>query len=153
MKKVGQVIGRLVFWVTWPGLWLLVRWSRRTRLLLVCGDEFLAVRGWLGNGEWGLPGGGLHRGEEPIRGLLREVQEETGLTLALSHIKPAFQARYQAHGLRFNYQAFVAEMSIKPALRPRSWEITEIIWQPLHKPTVRLTEDTKAILAWWQSKR
>ena len=30
-------------------------------------------------GSWQLPQGGLHKGEEPIEGVLREILEETGI--------------------------------------------------------------------------
>jgi len=32
-------------------------------------------------GRWFLPGGGLHYGEEPLTGLVREFEEETGLVI------------------------------------------------------------------------
>jgi len=32
-------------------------------------------------GRWFLPGGGLHYGEEPLAGLVREFEEETGLAV------------------------------------------------------------------------
>ena len=35
---------------------------------------------WSGAGEWTLPGGGLHFGESPRDGAIRELAEETGLS-------------------------------------------------------------------------
>ena len=32
-------------------------------------------------GKWDLPGGHIHEGEDPKDGLIREVKEETGITL------------------------------------------------------------------------
>jgi 8-oxo-dGTP pyrophosphatase MutT (NUDIX family) len=37
-------------------------------------------------GEWGLPGGGLHAGESPVGGVLREVWEETGQQIDLGRL-------------------------------------------------------------------
>ncbi|GAA2853807.1 hypothetical protein GCM10010472_08820 [Pseudonocardia halophobica] len=36
--------------------------------------------------EWTLPGGGLHHGEDPRAGAVREVEEETGFTVALDRL-------------------------------------------------------------------
>jgi len=44
----------------------------------------LVLSGWLNTGEWGLPGGGLHKNEPTVDGLLREVREETGLDVEVS---------------------------------------------------------------------
>jgi 8-oxo-dGTP diphosphatase len=46
------------------------------------GDAILLCRvspGYPGTGLWTLPGGGLHFGEEPQAGAIREVEEETGM--------------------------------------------------------------------------
>lgn len=145
--------GRAVFWITWPALWLLLRWSRRTRLLLVCGDEFLVLRGWLGSGEWGLPGGGLHRGEDAVAGLLREVKEETGLALKSSQIKYAFEGLYKSRGMRFTYHSYTAQLNSKPQLKPQPREIAEISWQSIHQPKVRLNSDAQKTLDWWLNNR
>ena len=51
------------------------------------GDELLLCRvavGNLGEGLWTLPGGGLDFGESPQDGVVREVEEETGLVAQIS---------------------------------------------------------------------
>ncbi len=42
------------------------------------------------DGSWDLPGGGLHHGEDPIAGLRREVQEETGLVITSISKSPKY---------------------------------------------------------------
>lgn len=37
-------------------------------------------------GSWGLPGGGIDRGENPSQAVIREVAEETGQELEISHL-------------------------------------------------------------------
>ncbi len=45
-----------------------------------------------GAGQWTLPGGGLRFGEAPLDALAREVDEETGLTVAPGEIVGAYSA-------------------------------------------------------------
>ena len=146
-------MGRAVFWLTWPALWLMLRWSRRTRLLLICGDEFLVLRGWLGSGEWGLPGGGLHRGEDPVLGLIREVEEETGLRLRPDQLKYAFDGLYKSRGMRFTFLSYVVELQSKPSLKRQPREIAEITWQNIYEPKIRLNSDAQQTRDWWLNNR
>jgi 8-oxo-dGTP diphosphatase len=48
------------------------------RLLLARASPFLNQRG-----RWFLPGGGVHHGEDPRASLVREMEEESGLAVAL----------------------------------------------------------------------
>lgn len=41
-------------------------------------------------GMWALPGGGLDHGEDPVKGVVREVFEETGLRVAVTGIREVF---------------------------------------------------------------
>ncbi|MBI1857139.1 NUDIX hydrolase [Candidatus Saccharibacteria bacterium] len=50
-------------------------------------DQILVTKNWMGNGKWSLPGGGLHHGEEPAIGAVREVLEETGIKLKPASLK------------------------------------------------------------------
>jgi ADP-ribose pyrophosphatase YjhB (NUDIX family) len=67
-------------------------------------------------GRWTLPGGGLDFGERPTEAVLREVYEETGLTVRVEELLDADAERfrqigrvglYEAHAVRFLYRATV----------------------------------------------
>lgn len=126
-------LGQLTYWLTWPALWLYLNGSQRTRLLLVCGDEVLVLRGWPGDGRWGLPGGGLHRREVPVDGLLREVREETGLQLSAGQLKSVGQAAARENKISFSYHGFVCRLrpQDKPELKLQRPEIVEAAWRSL----------------------
>lgn len=128
MKKVWQKLGTVVFWALWPALVVYVRRSERTRLLVVCGQKVVVVKDWLGSGKWTLPGGGLHTGEEPLPGVLREVAEETGIQLAATQVRSFFTEEYRARGMRFNCHYFLAELPETLPLKAQFWEIAELAW-------------------------
>lgn len=149
MNKLSSMLGKAVFWLAWPGLWLILRWSHRTRLLLICGNEFLVLKGRLSMGKWGLPGGGLHRDETAVNGLIREVREETGIKVSASQILHAFDGVSNEHGLRFYYHAFVMQLAVKPVVKLQVLEITAAAWQPLKNPALPLSEDAETVRQWW----
>ena len=49
------------------------------------------------SGKWGLPGGNLHPGENPLTGALREFTEETGWTLPTSSKSSFREYIYNSH--------------------------------------------------------
>lgn len=49
--------------------------------VIVSGNEVLLVKDRTSEDKWDLPGGGIEHGEDLIKALHREVQEETGLTV------------------------------------------------------------------------
>ena len=77
---IKSKVGFIAFWVCWPGLYFYFKpFPERSRVLVVAGDEFLAVRPWLGKGRYILPGGGKKRQETLLSSAVRELNEETGI--------------------------------------------------------------------------
>src|ERR1035438_9542189 len=102
MNNNSKLIGKISFWLLWPGLYLHLMGSVRSRVIISCGDQILLIRNWLGPGDYTLPGGGIRKNEEPGDGAVRELKEETGLdieTKSLVLIKQKFLASEK--GLRY----------------------------------------------------
>ncbi|HUD10138.1 MAG TPA: NUDIX hydrolase [Candidatus Saccharimonadales bacterium] len=132
--NVWTGIGRIGYWLTWPLLWVYLRDSHRTRLVLINDTgKLLVVRGWVADSSrWSLPGGGLHRGEEPQHGLLREVHEEVGLTLAPDKLRLLKEMPVHIKGFHFYVHIFMATITGEPTLHLQRFEITDAQWIDYH---------------------
>lgn len=126
--SVWDRLGIAAFWLTWPGLWLVLRWSKRTRAVVRAEGKILVVRGWLSNGKWSLPGGGVHRGEDARQALIREVEEETGLRLKPLQLNRVGGFRFSSEGLSFAYTLFSADIKNSLETRRQRLEISAIAW-------------------------
>lgn len=131
MKKIWIAIGRVAFWASLPLLHVYLKRSRRTRVLVVAGDEILVVRGWLNDGTWSLPGGGLHRGEDPVQGVCRELKEEIGVEATAQSLRLLGTAKQNQHGLSFSYHQFYLPLATLQPLVPQRWEIVEAHFVPI----------------------
>ena len=126
-----QKIGILAFWLGWPLLRIYFLFGERTRVIITSpAHKILLVKGWIGDGKWGIPGGGVHRGEEPVKGAIREVLEETGLQLKPNQFKKIEKSVLSERGLKYKYTLYQVKLTSEPKLT-RGHEITDIIWQPL----------------------
>jgi 8-oxo-dGTP diphosphatase len=150
MHIAWKKLGILSYWLSWPGLYLYLRLSRRTRVVIVYGDKVLLVKGWLGSGKWILPGGGLHKGEKPERGAAREVKEETGLDIPPEKLTYFGSSMYKNHGFRFTYYRFFIELEKQSAMKIQKGEITEVEWVDLDTMNTKNTdiETLRCIDAW-----
>ncbi|MEV4949303.1 NUDIX hydrolase [Streptomyces sp. NPDC053755] len=104
-------------------------------------DEEILLARWVagdGSRKWTLPGGGMEHGEEPVRTVVREVEEETGyLTeptalLGVDSIRRSWSRRLAGpgdfQGLRILYEARVTGGS----LRHETGGSTDLAaWHPL----------------------
>lgn len=132
MKKKWAFVGRLVYYVTWPGLWLYLYGSKRTRIVLQYRDEILVVKSWMGNGLWSLPGGGLKRHEQPIDGAVREIYEETGVVIDKDQLTLLFETTsVNPQRLRYYCYVFGVQLAEKPTYKVVGGEIGDISWQPI----------------------
>lgn len=87
---------------------------------------------------WGLPGGWLGRNEDPAKGVVRELKEETGLTVTIG--PPA----YVAYGSVPNHIGIAYSGHIHDGLLKLNSEILEARWfdlddlpGPLHPFTIK----------------
>jgi 8-oxo-dGTP diphosphatase len=144
MTQVWRTVGRVSYWLSWPALYAYLRIGARARVYVVAGDQVLLVQGWLSDGRWMLPGGGLHRGEAPELGAVREVQEETGITLDPSQLELLRMTQLSYRGLKSSLYFFVARLERPLPVRPQWGEISAIQWFTVeklgavsHRPEVR----------------
>lgn len=154
MKRLWPKVGRVAFWVSWPLLFFYLRIGKRTRVLVICEDKIVVTRGWLGTGQWALPGGGIHHGETAIDGAIREVYEETGLKLVADQLKPLGSDTAAKYGLKFVYEQFLVELKQLEPLKPQRFEILETKWIPILELSSNNAEEvTLKALAKWQQQR
>lgn len=155
MNHAWRLIGRAAFWLAWPLLYVYFYSSRRTRVLVVAGDEVLLVKPWLASGRWSLPGGGLHRHEDPRAGAVRELYEETGIEVAQGDLRELSASRViNQDGHTFFEYAFLVVLPDKLLAAGRNLEITDIIWADWQKlaTATDTDKDLRRILAVWQGK-
>ncbi|MDL2341859.1 MAG: NUDIX hydrolase [Patescibacteria group bacterium] len=122
------VIGRLAYFITQPGIKLVVHGSQRTRVLVVCDDDYLVVKHWLGNNNWMLPGGGCHKNEAPLDAAQRELHEELGLDLGNEVFEHQGQYDCNDGGFRFSFDLYLVRLSERPQLQLQRIEILNAQW-------------------------
>jgi len=128
MKNIWSFLGIVIFWLSWPLFWLYLPSTERTRILLLHGSKILVVKSWIGSGKWGLPGGGLHKDESVLDGALRELVEETGISIAERQFMVLPSDIYSDVGLHFVCHYFAATVPKVPTTRKQYIEIKELDW-------------------------
>ncbi|PID32026.1 hypothetical protein CR970_02655 [Candidatus Saccharibacteria bacterium] len=120
-------LGRCTYWAIWPLLAAYMPLTRRSRIILLHDEQVLLVRGWLSSGKLELPGGGVHFGEDPRSGALRELAEEVSLWLAPSDL--VLLAHGRAPGaFRYTYDLYLVYLSEYPQVRPQPPEVLHAQW-------------------------
>ena len=107
MKDLRLIVGRAALIFGWPFLWVYFRVQpSRTRVVVVYDKKILMVRSWVGSGKFGLPGGGLHRGEDERVGAVRELQEETGIRVQPSQLTKFMDLSKGDHGFTYTQHCY-----------------------------------------------
>ncbi len=132
MKKLWITFGRLVFWISWPALRIRLLVTKRARAAIICKDEILVVRSWIGNSKWTLPGGGVKFGENHKGAVMREIEEELGIKLKPKDYQNVGEFTYKSTGLRYTYTLFKVKLTNKPKLVPEQREIVALDWLKLN---------------------
>ena len=85
---MANLFNKILCWITWPAVYLMVNNTERTRAVIINQKkELLVVRGWINDGKWQLPGGGIKKNETSLDATIREVEEEVNLTLDADKIR------------------------------------------------------------------
>lgn len=152
MKNVWIKAGKTAFWLSWPALFAYLYASKRTRIIIIYKGEVLLVKSWLGPGQWKLPGGGLHLGEDTIMGALREVEEETGIQLDPKEIKFLEKRRISESGLSSKLIIYTIELLKRPTLRPQKLELVDAKWLQIKDVLSRsdISKASKQLILTWQ---
>jgi len=148
MLREGYIrLGALAYKAMGPFMRLyLTHKHLRVRVLLLSDtNEILLVRSWLGHQSWSMPGGGLQRGELPLDAAVREVQEETGLSVPRFKFQGLGSFTNPYKTAPFTIACFVVTIKKQqPATAAhRKLEIFDAAWFPLKKlptdcsPTVK----------------
>jgi len=141
VRKSYARLGRFAHKAASPLLRIYMKGKRRVRILVVNErEEVLLVRSWFGHQRWSLPGGGIHRGELPKAAALRELFEETGVSLDGRKCKRLGEFENGDSNAPFIVECFVAEISKQPAHIAARYrlEMLDVAWFPMkHLPTHR----------------
>lgn len=73
-----------------------------------------------------LPGGIVEKGESPIEGLVREINEEVGITISKTLLKPLYEGTKYSHPF-MHYSLYVAQLDHTPDVE-LSWEHGSYEW-------------------------
>lgn len=154
MTIYEQKIRRLLHWLTWPAVFIVMRGSLRTRVLVVARGKILVIRGWHAGQQWELPGGGVHRGEKIKVAAAREVYEELGISLLASSLTSLGLIEHNQRGIQFRIESFTTTLPKQVALQPSRLEVVETYWAKPSELTLEVaTPDTLAIVATWKKRR
>ena len=113
----------------------------------LAGDVLLLKHSY-GPDVWGLPGGGLGKGEDPLEAARREVREELGVELA--RIDPVGTLDEVLSGAPHTAHIFTAVCDRQP--RPDRREIIEARFFPSHSLPEPLGRTTRARIAVWKAR-
>ncbi|MDB5175432.1 MAG: hypothetical protein JWM81_290 [Candidatus Saccharibacteria bacterium] len=150
MMRLWRLAGKTIFWLAWPALYFYLKDSRRSRIAVRCGNELLVARIWISDGAWSLPGGGAHRHESALAAAVRELYEETAITVDPAQLRLVGLQQYRRHGLRYLYDAYEVVLKLKPTVHKQKLEIAELAWlTPAQLAHQGMSPDVAAVLAHW----
>ena len=87
---------------------------------------------------WTLPGGGIEFGEDPRDAVLREVHEETGLSVSIAETAWVSSARHgrsgtDTHAVRLIFEGWAAPDAPEPRVLEQDGSTVDAAWIPLEK--------------------
>lgn len=103
--------------------------TKRARVLIHRNGQILLVRDIFSKDTWSMPGGGVNKGEEPIKAASREVLEEVGVYITPDEMNFLGElARYSAQDQTYTAVLYSREAESELKLKVQKWEIVEAKW-------------------------
>lgn len=156
MKRF-RFIGVIIYWLLWPLAFLILNKSHRSRVIITFKGKVLFVKNWLGENKYGLPGGGIKSHESSLEGAIREVREETGITLEAKDFKLIEREHItKQHGIVTALDLYLVKLADgTDNLHKSSVEIMERSWFDPSEVirTKRISKSTSELLQIWLAKR
>ncbi len=147
-----KIIGSLIFWITYPAIYLLLRNSHRTRVIVKSDDKILFVRTFLGDGKLSLPGGGIKKSESSTQAATRELKEETNIEVDIKDLKLVSKnVLLSEKGIKYYADCYFVNVPKPTETSSRHLEIIESIWLPWKQniDTIELSNTTNQLLHAW----
>ncbi|MGA5363961.1 NUDIX domain-containing protein [Streptomyces purpurascens] len=103
-------------------------------VLLAAGHVLLIERGWDPfKGRWALPGGHVDPGETSLAAAVRELEEETGITLPATEMRQVGAFDAPSRDPRGRYVSVAYTATLPTQLQPTAGDdATAARWWPLH---------------------
>jgi 8-oxo-dGTP pyrophosphatase MutT (NUDIX family) len=115
--------------------------------MIISENKLLLVRDWIGSGKWSLPGGGMHKAEDPKVCAVREVGEEVGVNLTTGQLNFLETINYRKKRSTSTRHIYSVELKIRPDIKLQKYEIIEAGWFSLEElGNINLADDVKFIL-------
>jgi 8-oxo-dGTP pyrophosphatase MutT (NUDIX family) len=84
--------------------------TQRARVIIKNNDKILLTLAMIGDQKWELPGGGATKQEDIISTGLREVKEETGISLTGANIREIHRQELKRKGANFTSHFLLCEL-------------------------------------------
>jgi 8-oxo-dGTP pyrophosphatase MutT (NUDIX family) len=134
-------MGRALFFILWPLVWVYAPLSRRVRVVILHGDTFVAVKNSFGPGIWQLPGGGIKMGESVQDAAKREISEELDIDLEQVMEMHSDVMVVRQFGLLMRYHFVFTNIKDELILHGNR-ELSSVSWLPT-STTLRVATEVK----------
>ncbi len=126
-----KFIGRAIYWLSWPLIWILIRNTRRSGVLVMCDSEVLLVKNVIsGDDLWTLPGGGNKGSEADKVCATRELKEELGITIDPVDLRELGEYNNKGRGYSYTSALFMLACDKGRKLK-KGHELQAMDWFPI----------------------
>lgn len=120
-------LGKIGYIFTRPGVYALIRFTRRSYVVIRVKDEIIVTKDWLDmHKNWRLPGGGVKHSETPMIGARREIQEEIGINIDTKSLRLINKGVHPV--LKYHYWVYELTLDKKPNININRYELAEARW-------------------------